>query len=239
MSCMLGPLFLYSTSPSPHEPVILAWARRRGSDPTKPLSAVVMQTALQDPSDTELDGLRSHFCSQGVDVVLRDSGLASRRDAHRAAVADRLAAADLVLITGGSAELLGERTLGTPALIALRAASESGAVIAGCSAGAAVLGAGMPIGTGDQRRSLALWGWLARTVVAPHFGRFDIEPWAQAFPQCTVLGIPDAAMGFVLSGVELETVGDRALVLRTGADVQQLGPAQHAQLNEERRRVCG
>jgi cyanophycinase len=185
-----------------------------------------MQTALDDPSDAELAGLRSHFCTQGVDVVLSDSGLATRQDAHRGAVADRLATADLVLITGGSPQLLAERTIGTPALAALKAASESGAVIAGCSAGATVLGAGMVVGNGDQRRSLQLWGWLPRTVVAPHFGRYDIEPWVAEFPHYRVLGIPNDAMALVLRGTDLQTVGDSALTLRAGADIQQLGPSR-------------
>lgn len=213
---MLGPLFLYSTSPAPHEAAILARVR----SPARPLSAVVMQGALPEPSEADLAGLRSHFCTQGVEVVLSDSGLATRADAYRRSVADRLAAADLVLITGGSPELLCERTIGTPALAALRAASENGAVIAGCSAGAVVLGAGMVVG----RRSLGLWGWLPQIVVAPHFGLFDIEPWVDAFPNCTVLGIPNDAMALVSNGNEVETIGDRTLILRTGADVQKLGP---------------
>lgn len=218
---MLGPLFLYSTSPAPHEAAILAMARHRRSDPTQPLSVVVMQTALQEPNDAELDGLRSHFCTQGIDVLLSDSGLATRQDAYRETVAASLATADLVLIGGGSPQLLYERTIGTPALAALRAASESGAVIAGCSAGAAVVGAGMLIGKGEHRRPLALWGWLPRTVVAPHFGLFDIEPWVQTYADCMMLGIPNEAMALVLRGTEVETVGDRALILRRGAEIDE------------------
>ena len=189
-----------------------------------------MQTALQEPNAAELDGLRSHFCTQGVEVLLHDSGLVTRQDAYRESVSDRLAAADLVLVTGGSPERLCGRTIGTPALTALRAASESGAVIAGCSAGAVVTGAGMPIGKGDHRRPLPLWEWLPRTVVAPHFGLFDIEPWVQDFADCSVLGIPNDAMALILRGVDLENIGDRALILRTGAQVQQIGPAQRARL---------
>lgn len=209
---MLGPLFLYSTSPAPHELAILEMAR--GSDPARPVSAVVLQAALEEPSDADLDGLRSHFCTKGVDVVLSDSGLATRQDAYRDSVTDRLAAADLVLITGGSPQLLCERTVGTPALTALRAGSESGAVIAGCSAGAAVVGAGMLIGTGDERRPLALWGWLPHMVVAPHYGRYDIEPWIEAFPDCAVLGIPNDAMALVRHGTDVTALGDPAVTLR-------------------------
>jgi cyanophycinase len=227
---MIGPLFLYSTSPAPHEVTILSWARRRRSDPATPLSAVVMQTALNEPSEAELDGLRSHFCTQGVDVRLEDSGLATRPDAHRNSVADRLAAADLLLITGGSPDLLCERTTGTPALAALQAASDSGAVIAGCSAGAAVIGAGMPIGKGEGRRPVAFWGWLPRTLVAPHFGHFDIEPWLEGFPQCTVLGIPNDAMALIVHGAEVRNIGNRALTLKTNTNVQQLEPAHQTRL---------
>src|SRR5579875_2085816 len=146
---MLGPLFLYSTSPAPHERTILELAGRSRrlrsrprsarwrSDSGRPISAVVMQTALPEPNDAELDGLRNHFCTQGFEVALCDSGLANREDARRESVAARLREADLVLITGGSPALLYERTVDTPALAALRAASENGAVVAGCSAGAA------------------------------------------------------------------------------------------------------
>lgn len=208
---MLGPLFLYSTSPAPHEAAILARVHRRA----RPVSAVVMQTPLPEPNDADLDGLRSHFCTQGVEVGLSDSGLATRDDAYRDAVVDRLAAADLVLITGGSPELLYERTIGTPALAALRAASENGAVIAGCSAGAVVFGAGMVVGKGDDSRRFPLWGWLPQTLVAPHYGRFDIAPWVREFPDCAVLGIPNDAMALVLNGTTIETIGDQPLALRT------------------------
>ena len=166
-----------------------------------------MQAALQEPSDAELDGLRSHFCTRGVDILLRDSGLATRQHAHRESVADHLAAADLVLITGGSPQLLYERTIGTPALAALRAASESGAVIAGCSAGAAVIGAGMVIGKGAHRRSLRTLGVASSNSRGTAFRTLAIEPWLQAFPHCTVLGIPDDAMALVRQGVDLETMG--------------------------------
>jgi hypothetical protein len=87
---VVGPLFLYSTSPAPHERMILTWARRHQPDPGRPLAAVVMQTALQDPATAEVDALRTHFCTQGIDVAMSDSGLATRRDARRPDVVRRL-----------------------------------------------------------------------------------------------------------------------------------------------------
>ncbi len=171
-------LFLYSTSPAPHEQTILAACRR-------PTRAVAVLTALEAPDPSQLELLRGHF-----PVPLEDSGLASREDAYDPAVVSRLAAADLVLIGGGSPRRLVEATLGTPALDALRLAYDNGTVIAGCSAGAVVFGAGMLDGT----ERLDLWDWLPDTLVAPHFGQYDLEPWRRAYPSCEVLGIRDDAM---------------------------------------------
>lgn len=188
-------LFLYSTSPAPHEQTILAACRR-------PTRAVALLTALEAPDPAQLDGLRAHF-----PVPLEDSGLASREDAYDPAVVSRLAAADLVLIGGGFPERLASVTLGTPALAAMRAAHESGTVFAGCSAGAVVFGAGM-VSAGER---LDLWAWLPNTVVAPHFGPYDIAPWGRAYPSCEVLGIPNDAMAKV-DGAETTSLGPVPLV---------------------------
>lgn len=67
----------------------------------------------------------------------------------------------------------------------------------------------MPVGAGDERRPCGFWGWIRRTLVAPHFGRYDIDPWLQTFPDCTVLGIPDDAMALVLHGRQVRSVGGK------------------------------
>lgn len=201
---MRGVAFLYSTSPSPHELLIVQSARRRRAH-DRPISAVVLQAASDGPGD--LQGLEQHFCTTGIEVQLVDSGLHTREDAYRSSVVERIADADLVLITGGSPLRLQDATSATPALDALRAAHEQGAVIAGCSAGAAVLGAGMVDGPRDAAKMKSLWGWLPSTLVAPHFGNYDLDPWLDAFPACTALGIPDGAMALVRQLREVEAVG--------------------------------
>jgi cyanophycinase-like exopeptidase len=172
-----------------------------------------MQTALSDPSQAEVDALHAHFCTQDVDIAMDDSGLVNRRDAYEPGVVRRLETADLVLITGGSPERLYDCTVDTPALNALRVASDRGAVIAGCSAGAIVVGAGMPVGAADDRRPGRFWELIRRTVVAPHFGRYDIKPWLRSFPECVVLGIPDDTMALVVHGRKVRSVGGQPLYL--------------------------
>ena len=184
-------IFLYSSSPAPYEPIIMAAApgERR----------IVMQTPLESPDPEELVMLRRHFPDT------QDSGLAYREDAFDADVIERLRTADLILITGGSPERLVECTVDTPALAALREAEARGAVIAGCSAGAVAIGAGMP-----ERR---LWGWLPGTLIAPHFGGYDIGPWRQEFPDCRIVGIPDGAMAVVGPDRTPEPVGTSELTI--------------------------
>ncbi len=72
-------------------------------------------------------------------------------------------------------------------------------------------------GPRDARKAKSLWGWLPSTLVAPHFGNYDLDPWLDAFPTCAVLGIPDGAMALVSQLHEVEAVGSEPLnLLRMG-----------------------
>ncbi|MFC7622674.1 Type 1 glutamine amidotransferase-like domain-containing protein [Microlunatus sp. GCM10028923] len=203
-----GRLFLYSTSPAPHEAAILAAVPRAGSA-HDPIRAVALRTAQEDPSHHDLETLVAHFATQpGFPVVLVDSGLRSRRDAFDPAVVGRLATAELILVGGGSPTRLVTMLGGTPALAALHRVHRAGPVVAGCSAGAAVLGAGMI----DFGRPLRTWGWLPGTLVAPHFGQFDHRAWLRAYPGRSMIGIPDGAMARVAETGEITGLGSTPLV---------------------------
>ena len=196
-----GPLFLYSTSPTPHEQLILELAMRRdGRRHRSRLRVIVMQTPLENPPADTFSVLWEHFGTHGIPIEMLDSGLAWRQDAYDAEVVNRLAQADLVLITGGDPKRLYDMTIGTPALSALRSASQVGAVLAGCSAGAVIVGHGMLTGKKDQRQPILLWDWLQNIIVAPHFGMYDITEWLHAFPGCPALGIPDGGVALILPG---------------------------------------
>lgn len=207
-----GTVFLYSTSPAPHEPTILAAVPRAGHD-GEPIHAVALRTAQDDPSDSDLEVLAGHFATQpGFPVDLVDSGVRSRADAFDPDVVGRLAAAELVLVSGGSPTRLVDTLRGTTALAALQSAPRRGAVVAGCSAGAAVLGDGMI----DFGRPLRTWGWLSGVLVAPHFGRYDHQPWLRAFRGRSMIGIPDGAMARVAATGEISGLGSTSLVRLRG-----------------------
>ncbi|GAB3754693.1 Type 1 glutamine amidotransferase-like domain-containing protein [Microlunatus parietis] len=209
-----GRLFLYSTSPAPHEAAILAAVPRAGRA-DDPIRAVALRTAQDEPSDHDLETLAAHFTTQpGFPVLLVDSGLGSRADAFDPAVLERLAEAELILISGGSPTRLVTTLSGTPALAALQRVHRGGAVVAGCSAGAAVVGIGMI----DFGRPLRTWGWLPGTLVAPHFGQFDHRAWLRAYPGRSMVGIPDGAMVRVAETGEITGLGSIPLVHLPGVD---------------------
>ena len=90
----------------------------------------------------------AHFAALGADpvpVLVRD-----RASADDAAAAEAIAAADLIYFSGGKPGHLLEVLSGTAAGAALREAHARGAVVAGCSAGAMVMG-GYQVRGGGRR----------------------------------------------------------------------------------------
>jgi cyanophycinase len=172
-------------------------AARPGRNPAAPLRVAVLLTPLAEPQPREMRLLRAHFATGGVDVVVEDAGLATREAACDPAVTARLAAADLVLISGGASQRVYDATVGTPALAALEEARAAGAVVAGCSAGAVVMGRGHLRERGEERQVGDRWGWLGQVIVVPHYGRRDVSHTLRSFPGCSLLGIPNGAMALV------------------------------------------
>jgi hypothetical protein len=81
-----------------------------------------------------------------------------------------------------------------------------------------MFGRGMLDGPRDGRYSRLLLGWLPDVVIAPHFGNYPVVPWREAFPACTILGLPDSAVALVTEGgARFASVGEVPLtVLRPG-----------------------
>jgi cyanophycinase len=149
----------------------------------------------------------AHFSALGaqpVPVLIRD--LASANDP--AAVAG-IAEADFVYLSGGKPGYLLELLRSSAAGVALREARARGAVIAGCSAGAMVLG-GHQLRTGGWRalKLPVAWqdglGFVPGLVIVPHY---DAIPETLLLP--LVLAAPE---GSLVLGIDEDT----ALVGRDG-----------------------
>jgi cyanophycinase len=139
----------------------------------------------------------AHFDALGADVLpvpLRD-----RAGAEDPEIVAALEAADLVYLSGGKPGHLLDALEGTPAGAAIRSAHGRGAVLAGCSAGAMVLG-GHQLRVRRARRRLPI-GWtpslgiVPGVIVVPHYDTIPetlLAPFALMAPRdAWVVGIDE------------------------------------------------
>jgi cyanophycinase-like exopeptidase len=103
----------------------------------------------------------------GVTAVPLD--VRSREDAADPAIVEQVAAAGLIYLSGGSPTLLARILRDTPLWSAIVAAWQDGAALAGCSAGAMVLGT--EVLDPRRRRHERALGLLPHIRVLPHFDR--------------------------------------------------------------------
>lgn len=114
-----------------------------------------------------------HFTRLGAEAA--PIPLRTRADADDSDLAERLARSSFVYLSGGKPAYLRETLAGTACWQAIVEVVERGGVLAGCSAGAMVLGSRMfrfrPIpGHADGL------GLLPGIVVIPHFDEFRVNP---------------------------------------------------------------
>ncbi len=104
----------------------------------------------------------------------------------------RLANASLIYIGDGNIKRLIEALDGTSAIDAIAAAFDGGAVIAGASAGAMLLGR-WGVST-EQGKISPGWGWISDALIVPHYSA-ERTPYVRAalqrYPDAIALGIPD------------------------------------------------
>jgi cyanophycinase len=141
----------------------------------------------------------AHFAALGaepVPVLIRD-----RASADDPVAAAAISGADLVYFSGGKPGHLLEVLRDSAAGAALREAHARGAVIAGCSAGAMVLG-GHQLRVGGRRFLQPPFGWqdglglVPRLVILPHYDAIPetlVAPLVLAAPEgALVVGIDEA-----------------------------------------------
>jgi cyanophycinase len=115
-----------------------------------------------------------HFRSLGAQVSALP--IIDRRSADDLQYAETIENADLIYFSGGDPGYLYKTMQGSQAWAAAEKAWERGAVYAGCSAGAMILGRHMPdIRTAGLRR-IAAFGALSASIILPHFDQ--IPTWA-------------------------------------------------------------
>lgn len=144
-----------------------------------------------------------HFDTLGVEPV--PVPFVTRADADTPAVLDALRGADLFYFSGGNPEHLVESLHGTQAWAMITAAHAAGAAIAGCSAGAMMLGAHTirvrAVAAGQPPRWIAAMGVVAPLVVMPHFDRMSGFIGAELFRSI----LASAPVGAQLVGVDEDT----------------------------------
>ena len=187
---------------------------------------VLPTAAARHHPEMAVDTARWHFEKIGgrvEPVMVLDCASASDPS-----IAERLAGARFVYLTGGDPDVLADVLRGTPAWDAVLQASASGAVVAGSSAGAMVMGPSMMAPMWEEPREGL--GWLPDLVTVPHFDRLD-APRRDGYVDRALRLVPGFADGTVrilgiyeCTGVVLDA--DRWRVLGAGsATVYRKGEA--------------
>lgn len=116
-----------------------------------------------------------HFNSLGATAT----GLPAfdRTDCDKAANADIVRGANLVYFSGGKPDYLYNTLVDTPLWAAVRQVLDRGGVLAGCSAGAMIMGGHVPdfsarLGVPSISRWQAAFGLIAEAIIVPHYNEF-------------------------------------------------------------------
>ena len=166
--------------------------RASGQDPARVV--IIPTAAVAGPAKAANDGVR-HFSSLGGNasqVMALD-----KRDTNDSSLVQAIEGAGVIYFTGGSPDHLLEALQGSLLLKAILAAVDNGAVLAGSSAGAMVMGSLM------RRPRIGRWvealGVTPGIAVLPHHERSNPDETSrqlqnQVSPELIVLGI-DARAG--------------------------------------------
>jgi cyanophycinase-like exopeptidase len=168
----------------------------------RPQRAVFLPTASAEEGEARIDywiGLgTAHFESMGVEAVgLR---VLTRADAEREDLAAEIAGAGLIYLSGGNPGYLADTLRDTAVWDAIRSEWQSGAALAGCSAGAGALTTVAPHVRGFSSSAGEGLRAIPQLAVLPHFDR--IEAWVPGVADELVRQTPD---GIYVVGIDEET----------------------------------
>ena len=134
-----------------------------------------------------------HFRRLGADVTALP--IIDRTSADDPQFIPILEAADLVYFSGGSPLYLFETLDGSRAWAAMQKAWERGAVYAGCSAGAMILGQAIPNFRAVTLKTVHAFGLLPARMIFPHFDRWKVARAAMLNPLRRRLKADEYALG--------------------------------------------
>lgn len=165
----------------------------------------------------------AHFARLGAEVQALE--VIDRASADSAAHADAVRAADLIYFSGGNPRYTHATLDGTAVWAAVGEARARGAALAGCSAGAMILGGWIPERFSLNPHFMAAFGLLPNCVVLPHFDRLPARNVAVAtirknlHPDAYALGIEEntALVGRPGDGWEVMGVGAVFVMTRSGS----------------------
>ncbi|MBJ7335640.1 MAG: Type 1 glutamine amidotransferase-like domain-containing protein [Chloroflexi bacterium] len=197
-------------------------AVRRG----KPRHFMQLATAAGQEGERSLTYWRELGAAQGERIGVPTTFLPvfTREHANDPLLAARVAEAGLLYLSGGNPGHLGETLVGSLVGDAIMAHVRSGGALAGCSAGAMVLGTTVPTFRFGSRAPVAGFDLLPGIQVIPHFNRL-FELAVKGAPDSTrhLLGIENlTALVRWSAATEWGVVGDGAVHLLRGGPRRQL-----------------
>jgi cyanophycinase len=165
-------------------------------------------------------GVPERWAKMGIDHFQRLGAspeavmLLTRQDAASPELAERIASADFVYLSGGKPAYLIQTLLDTPCWRAIEQVFAKGGVVAGCSAGAMALAGNLP---GFLRSQPAL-GLVPGLAVIPHFD--EIPGWLSGLGRLAARGVTIAGVegstGLVGTGPNWRVVGQGRVTVFNG-----------------------
>ena len=204
------------------EAQLLADAVGRG----RPRHYLQLATAAGEEGEKSLAYWCELGAAQGERIGVATSFLPvfTREHANDPLLAARVAEAGLLYLSGGNPGYLAQTLVGSLVGDAIMAHVRSGGALAGCSAGAMVLGTTVPTFRFGSRTPVAGFDLLPGIQVIPHFNRL-FELAVKGAPDSTkhLLGIENlTALVRWSSATEWQVVGDGAVHLLRGGPRREL-----------------
>ncbi len=209
-------------APIDRELLALTPAAREGRTPIVVCLPTAAGTEGEEVVARWMSGGIEHFRALGADAMaLR---VVDRDSAGEPHLADVIGGADLVYLSGGKPAHLMDSLRDTPAWAGVERVLARGGVVAGCSAGAMIMGATFPSFPNFMQREDG-FGLVPRAVVIPHYDEFlgRMVGLAQfgATPDRYLMGI-DGMTGLLLGADGWRVLGERRVVIDDGSHRREL-----------------